>query len=164
MYTEEQRQDHIRELQEYLRALSATDERYPLLGVDGFYGPETTQAVKVFQEITQSPITGTVKRADWERIVREYNDLLLVTIPPLCISPFSDPAFVLEPGISDPFVNILQVMLNAIGGEAIAITGIYDADTVQRVLQVQQKAEFPLTGKVDRITWDHLAVLYNDRR
>lgn len=85
MYTDDQRRDHVRELQEYLRALSATDERYPLLGVDGVFGPETTEAVKVFQQTTNSPVTGTVKRDDWERIVREYGNLLLQIVPPRAI-------------------------------------------------------------------------------
>ena len=64
MYRPEQLNDHVRELQEYLRLLSMTDERYPLLGVDGFFGPQTTEAVKIFQAQTDSPVTGTVQRAD----------------------------------------------------------------------------------------------------
>ena len=163
MYTEDQRRDHIRELQEYLRALSTTDERYPLLGVDGQFGPETTRAVKVFQQLTDSPVTGTVQRADWERIVREYGDLLLQIAQARPITPFPYPTFVLKAGVRDPLVFILQVMLGEINGVPIAVTGIYDIDTVNAVRAQQLAADLLPTGEVDRVTWDYLAFLYNER-
>lgn len=161
MYTDDQRRDHVRELQEYLRALSATDERYPLLGVDGIFGPETTAAVRVFQQVTNSPVTGTVQRADWERIVREYGSLLLQTVPARAITPFPDPSFVLKAGNRVPLVYILQVMLGEISKEAIAVTGVYDAITEAAVRKQQLAADLLPTGEVDRITWDYLAALYN---
>ncbi|MBR5540010.1 MAG: peptidoglycan-binding protein [Clostridia bacterium] len=163
MYTEDQRRDHIRELQEYLRALSTTDERYPLLGVDGQFGPETTEAIRVFQQTTNSPVTGTVQRADWERIVREYGNLLLQIVPARMIAPFPYPTFVLRPGDRDPLVYILQVMLGAISGVPLAVTGIYDTATENAVREQQLAADLLPTGEVDRITWDYLAALYNDR-
>lgn len=163
MYTEDQRRDHIRELQEYLRALSATDERYPLLGVDGIFGPETTEAVRVFQQVTDTLVTGTVQRADWERIVREYGNLLLQTVPARAISPFPYPPFVLKSGSRDPLIYILQVMLGAIGNQALTVTGVYDSATENAVRAQQIAADLLPTGEVDRITWDYLAALYNGR-
>ena len=163
MYTDDQRRDHVRELQEYLRALSATDERYPPLGVDGIFGPETTEAVRVFQQVTNSPVTGMVERADWERIVREYGNLLLQTVPARSIAPFPYPTFVLKSGDRDPLVYILQVMLGAINGQALPVTGIYDAFTESAVRKQQLSADLLPTGEVDRITWDYLAALYNGR-
>ena len=163
MYTEDQRRDHIRELQEYLRALSSTDERYPLLGVDGQFGPETTEAVKIFQELTDSPVTGTVQRADWERIVREYGNLLVQIVPARAITPFPYPTFVLRAGARDPLVYIVQVMLGKISDVPLAVTGVYDADTVNAVREQQLAADLLPTGEIDRITWDYLASLYNGR-
>ena len=163
MYTQDQRREHIRELQEYLRALSAIDERYPLLGVDGQFGPETTEAVKVFQESVSSPVTGTVERADWERIVREHDNLLLQLVPARPIAPFPSPIFVLRAGSDDPLVFILQVMLNAIGHTQLTITGVYDTATVNAVREEQLAADLLPTGDVDRITWDYLAARYNER-
>ena len=163
MYTDDQRRDHVRELQEYLRALSATDERYPLLGVDGLFGPQTTEAVRVFQQTTNSPVTGTVERADWERIVREYGNLILQTVPARSIAPFPYPTFVLKSGDRDPLVYILQVMLGAISNQAFPVTGIYDAATEAAIRKQQLAADLLPTGEVDRITWDYLAALYNGR-
>ncbi len=163
MYSPEQLSDHVRELQEYLRLLSMTDERYPLLGVDGIFGPKTAEAVRVFQQLNDSPVTGTVQRADWERIVREYQALLLLLAPPSPISPFPSPLFVLKVGSRDPLVYIVQVMLNAIDNTApLAVNGIYDAATAERVRTLQIAADLPATGEIDRVTWDYFAALYND--
>ena len=163
MYGPEQLNDHVRELQEYLRLLSMTDERYPLLGVDGFFGPQTTEAVKIFQAQTDSPVTGTVQRADWERIVREYKALLTVLAPPTPIAAFPSPLYVLRQGAEEPLVYIVQVMLGAIGPAlSLPVTGIYDAATAERVRTLQLAADLPATGEIDRITWDYLAALYND--
>ena len=164
MYTDNHRQDHTRELQEYLRALAATDERYPLIGVDGIFGPETTEAVRVFQQISDTPVTGTVQRADWERITREYAQLLLQLVPARAITPFPSPLFVLTSGSRDPLVYIVQVMLNTLDSAApIAVTGVYDAATMDSVRRQQQRAELLPTGEIDRVTWDTFARLYNSR-
>jgi len=163
MYRPEQLNDHTRELQEYLRLLAMTDERYPLPGVDGIYGPQTTEAVKAFQEQTGSPITGTVQRADWERIIREYEALLAVLAPPAPISPFPSPIYLLKQGANEPLVYIVQVMLGAIHeSQPLPITGVYDSATAERVRTLQLAADLPPTGEIDRITWDYLAALYND--
>lgn len=161
MYTDEQYRDHVRELQEYLRALSATDERYMPLGVDGIFGPDTDEAVRVFQKLHDSPVTGTVQRADWERIVREYGELLLKLEPAHPISPFPDPSFVLRPGERDPIVAVLEVMLDAIEGTPTAV--VYSEATAQRVCDFQRRADLPVTGEVDRIVWDQLAAAYERR-
>ncbi len=163
MYTDEQRRDHVRELQEYLRALAATDERYPLLGVDGVYGPATTEAVRVFQATTASPVTGTVRRADWERIVREYHGLMAQLLPARSIAPFPSANFVLKAGSRDPLVFIVQVMLGAVSDRPLDVSGVYDAPTAERVRSFQRGADLPITGEIDRVVWDQLATAY-DRR
>ncbi len=163
MYQPDQLSDHTRELQEYLRLLAMTDERYPLLGVDGIFGPQTTEAVKVFQTVTDSPVTGTVKRADWERIVREYEALLTVLAPPTPIAAFPSPIYVVQRGTREPIVSIVQVMLGAVTPDPLPVTGIYDAATAERVRTLQEAADLPATGEIDRITWDYLTALYNDR-
>lgn len=163
MYTPEQRQDHVRELQYYLRALSANDERYPRIGLDGLFGPETEQAVRVLQEISGAPITGTVQRADWERLVTAYDRSIRQSSPTMLIAPFPSPDFVLTPASHEPIVTILQVMLNDIMRAPIAVTGVYDEPTIQSVRLLQIAGELPLTGLVDNVTWDLLATLYNSR-
>ena len=39
--------EKIRELQRYLRRIAQVDGRIPLIGIDGIYGTETADAVRV---------------------------------------------------------------------------------------------------------------------
>ncbi len=166
MYTPEQYANHTRELQHYLRTLALADTRYPLIGVDGIFGPETTNAVRTFQQINGLPVTGTVDRASWERLVREYNTALLPFAPTQTITAFPSPSFVLKPGDSGPFVYILQIMLNTVtalfsGYEPLTLNGVYDAATVERVVSLKRLADYPDDTNLDRSFWDYLAVWYN---
>ena len=161
MYTAEQRQDHVRELQEYLRTLSAYDPRHPRIGVDGQFGAETEEAVRVFQELYGAPVTGVVERADWERILAAYRATVSRTALP--IFPFPSPDFVLTPASRDPIVAILQVMINTVGQTLVAVTGLYDEPTIQAIRLLQFVGELPVTGLVDLTTWNLLATLYNAR-
>jgi len=47
-YTNEDRRNHIRELQRYLYSLSFYDETMPQVVPDGIYGRETALAVRAF--------------------------------------------------------------------------------------------------------------------
>ena len=169
MYTNEQYRNHIRELQHYLRTLSLTDDRYPLIAVDGIFGSETTNAVKMFQQLNGITVTGTVDRASWERLLREYNQALLLVAATESISPFPYPGFVLKAGDKCPFVYILQIMLNEITAAfgsyvPLAVTGTYDPATVERVIALKCLADYPATAELDRTFWDYLAVWYNRGR
>lgn len=168
MYTAVQYADHIRELQHYLRTLSLTDDRFPLIAVDGIFGSETTNAVKVFRELNGFSSAGTVDRAVWERLLREYQEaLLLVTDSiPLAIFPF--PTFVLNAGDRLPFVYVLQVILNGLtdrlgGYPPLNINGVYDEATVERVVALKRLAEYPPTPALDRLFWEYLVLWYNGR-
>lgn len=51
-YTEQDRRNHIRELQQYLYSLSFLDETLPRVIPDGIYGRQTALAVRAFQQKT----------------------------------------------------------------------------------------------------------------
>lgn len=168
MYTDIQYADHIRELQHYLRTLSLTDDRYPLLAVDGIFGKETTEAVRVFRELNGFSPAGVVDRAVWERLLREYQDALLLITDALPIAVFPFPTFVLNEGDRLPFVYVLQVVLNDLtdrlgGYSPLNINGVYDAATVERVIALKTLAEYPPTPTLDRLFWEYLVLWYNGR-
>ena len=50
-YTDEQKKQHILEVQQYLYAISMFDDRIPQILPSGKYDDETAEAVKVFQKI-----------------------------------------------------------------------------------------------------------------
>lgn len=164
MYSDTQYADHVRELQHYLRTLSLTDDRYPLIAVDGIFGKETTEAVRVFREMNGFPPAGEVDRAVWERLLREYQESLLLVTDAAPMAAFPFPTFVLNEGDRLPFVYVLQVVLNGVSSlPPLPITGVYDKATVERVITLKRLAEYPPTPTLDRLFWDYLAVWYNGR-
>ncbi len=167
-YTDWERREHIREIQEYLRTLALVDNNHNELAVDGIYGPETTEAVRQFQLANGLPVTGSVDSVTWERLVNDYLDALTLLTEAVAVQPFSSPQFILRRGDSGNEVYILQAILDTLGDvfqalPALIINGQYDQATAARVRALQAVTGFPETGEVDRTFWDHLATLYNNR-
>lgn len=74
---------YIREVQEYLRFLAFNNNALMEIGVDGIFGPETIQAVQLFQRQSQMEETGQVDRPTWDLIYASYIVALDSSIPPL---------------------------------------------------------------------------------
>ena len=127
-YTEAQKRSHIHEIQSYLYILATQDARIPTVTPDGIYGPRTVSAVQAFQKIYNLPATGEVNRATWDAIVRAYRKQ---TAEPDALNVFPSAGYVLREGDSGTLVYIVQAMLG-----------------------VQQAADLPQTGAVDRDTWN----------
>lgn len=67
------RNDDVRELQTYLRTIGQNVAAIPTVEVTGYYGPQTENAVAVFQENYGLPVTGAVSALTWDAIAKEYN-------------------------------------------------------------------------------------------
>lgn len=165
-YTDWQRRDHIRELQEYLRTLALVDNNHRELAVDGIYGEETAEAVRQFQLANGLPVTGKVDSVTWNRLVHDYLDALTLLSNAVAVQIFPSPQYVIRPGDRGSLIYILQAMLNTLiepitEWQALAVNGEYDEVTTQRVKELQRLGGFPQTGEVDRAFWDHLATWYN---
>ena len=74
-YTDEQKKEHIRELQTYLYGISLFDRRIPQVLPDGLYDKYTKQAVEAFQRQFGVNPTGIVGAVTWDRIAEVYSDL-----------------------------------------------------------------------------------------
>ena len=59
-------------MQEQLNAISNNYPLIPRIAVDGIYGEETQNAVKVFQKIFGLPVTGIVDYRTWYKIQEIY--------------------------------------------------------------------------------------------
>lgn len=167
-YTDEDRRNHIREVQEYLRAISFFDKRIPPIGVDGIFGARTEEAVAAYQRARGLEETGTVGRETWNYLVTEYRIIQNLQAPPRCVSPFPSITYVIRLGDESPVVTILQVMLDEIGKQypnlpRVPITNVYDEPTIQAVKAFQQASRREITGEVAKGDWDHLADVYNAR-
>lgn len=163
-YTAWQRRDHIRELQEYLHVLATVDNNYNELAVDGIFGSETTDAVKQFQLMNGLQTSGTVDSDTWAALSEAHLDALTLFTAAESVRPFITSQLVLRLGDSGNTVSILQAIINDITNDDRRISGEYDRETAARVTELQRLSGFDQTGEVDRYFWDHLAVLYNNRR
>lgn len=136
---------------------------YPRIPLeDGVFDPATQEAVRVFQQVFNMPVTGVVDKATWYRIkeiytsVKKLADLYSEGIR-------LDEAELLYPGqltVGDTGlpVTTIQYYLNAFAYfnpyiPAVPIDGIYSSDTAAAVEVFQRQYGLDPTGITDRETW-----------
>ncbi|MGM9973308.1 MAG: peptidoglycan-binding protein, partial [Clostridiaceae bacterium] len=62
----------VRSIQTYLNRISQNYPLIPKVAVDGYFGPDTEEAVRVFQQVFNLPETGRVDYATWYEISQIY--------------------------------------------------------------------------------------------
>lgn len=67
------RNDDVREFQTYLRVVGQNIAAIPVIEVTGYFGPQTENAVLIFQELYGITPTGNVGALTWDAVGREYN-------------------------------------------------------------------------------------------
>lgn len=155
----------IRELQGYLRLISAHYQNIPELKPDGYFGPLTTKAVRIFQQDFGLPVTGVVDFQTWDRIYQVYLVLLHQQKPHLNMPAFPIPGGVLKQGDSGSYVALMQVMLNEIGSQVnnikhISEVGVYGQSTEDNVREIQKISRLPETGEINALTWNAIMRTY----
>ena len=155
----------IRSLQTMLRVLAEDDPAHLSLIPDGIYGPETTAAVAKFQQLHGLPPTGITDQATWEAITREYEPALvrIDQAEPLYI--VLNPGQIIRRGQQHPHVYLVQAILTVLSDTYESIgrpesTGILDAATADSLAAFQQLSGLPMTGQLDKGTWQQLALQY----
>ncbi len=71
--TEGMRNDNVSDLQNYLSVVSQNIPEIPVVSVTGFYGEQTTNAVRRFQEFFGIPVSGAVGPVTWATIANQYD-------------------------------------------------------------------------------------------
>ena len=145
-YTEQDRRNHIRELQQYLYSLSFLDETLP-------------RAVRAFQQKNGLRPNGETNRATWDAIVNAYRQQIQREATPLHL--YTPERELLGAGETGLLVLVLQSILKTLGVrytniQNLQITGIYDAPTQKAVQNFQSLTARKPTGMVDRATWNLL--------
>lgn len=159
-YTQQQRRDHIRELQRMLYELSFFEKRIPFVVPDGIYGRETALAVKAFQQIYGLRPSGEVNHATWEILAAEYLDKIVRQ--PVRLDLFPKDRSLISRGDRGVEVYAVQALLTAAaerfdGLTPPPVTGVYDEYTENAVGEFQAIGLRPVTGQTDRETWNLLA-------
>lgn len=160
----------VRNLQRYLRAFADGSEGSEIFAVpiDGIFDDATENALSEFQQMQGLPITGIADRATFDALYLEY---LRITLNDRReyrpdFFPASPPDYATEYGEESPFISVLQFVLDEIRISYdtlpyIEKNGIYDADTALAVKEFQRLHALPVTGKVDRRTWNEMGRAYD---
>lgn len=155
----------IRSLQTMLRVLAENDDAYKALIPDGIYGPDTMEAVRIFQRRNRLPITGITDQLTWEAVVEAYQLALVEVVLPEPLQVLLNPGQVIRFGEKNPAVSLAQVVLTVLSENyrclhAPAVTGILDSPTKDALEVFQQLSGLPITGNLDRRTWKNLTLQF----
>lgn len=158
--------DHVRELQQYLRVIRRERDSETDVPIDGRFGPVTTNAVRLFQQESGLPVTGIVDRTTWEAIFAAAQEIIYLRALPVPIQAFRMGQPSLRVGDKSDSVLFLQVTLGALAVRfanlpAEELSGVYSDTTAAAVRLLQQQAGLATTGIVDKPTWDAITILYN---
>lgn len=160
--------NNIKELQRYLRELHHdTNGAIPLVNPDGIYGDETTTAVAEFQREHNLPVTGRTDSVTWNAIYREFLAALERRRTPTGIMPFPDEdGYLVSDGEESEVVAAIQLVLRLLSNlyddiDGTSSGGVYGEPTAADIRAFQARHRLPVTGKVDKATWNELAEAYN---
>lgn len=155
----------VRSLQTMLRVIAQQDAANPSLIPDGIYGPTTTQAVSIFQRNHGLNVTGVTDQATWDAIVAVYEPALIQQTQAWPLEVTLNPGQVIRKGQRHPHVYLVQAILQVLSEtyESVSkpsFTGLLDDITVDSLASFQSLSGLPMTGNLDKITWQMLALQY----
>lgn len=158
-----QNRNSVKELQEYLYAISFYNDDVVRVIPDGVFNRETALAVQSFQKEYGLEVTGEVNRTTWEKVVQVYREY--VDSPAEAIDVFPYNSFKLQKGQKGSMILMLQSMLRDIAKTYSnvpmpSVNGVYDGDTVQSVRSIQSKARLNTTGVTNKLTWNVIVKTY----
>lgn len=155
----------VRSLQTMLRVIAESDNTLPSVVPDGIYGQQTVVAVSAFQRKYGLPVTGVTDQSTWEKIAAIYEPALIQVDEAQPLYIILDPLEVIVENQQHPNLYIVQGMLQVFalaytGIIAPEVTGILDIPTSQALGVFQEQNGLPMTGRLDKETWKHLALQY----
>ncbi len=149
--------------------LNRIAQNYPaipkLATVDGIFGSRTENSVRKFQQIFGLTVDGIVGKATWYAMVRLYTAVTRLSELRSLGQQFYNIQWeypdALEQGDRGDKVRHLQYMLSVLSNfipqiPEITVDGIYGSATANAVRAAQGWFDLPITGTVDRNTWDEI--------
>lgn len=159
--------NQVRAVQYYLNVIAYFNGNLNTLPIDGVYGEDTVNAVRVFQQFYGLPETGVVDRDTWNKI-REIYDSIIRNLPEGYAGDRAAlyPGYVLSEGMRGINVRNLQTYLSAISSFLpslgnITVDGIFGPATAAAVREFQRLYGLPVTGSVGPWTWYYIAREYD---
>lgn len=155
----------IRSLQFMLRRLSKRHSFLTNVVDSGVFDEETLESVMRFQKELHPPVTGVVDFGTWEAIRDEWIRFETEAGLPTAVRIFPEDGRGISPGTYDQNLLIpqamFQVLAQRIEGIEIAVPDGHHKDaSVRNIEWLQEKAGLPITGILNRMTWEQLRQLY----
>lgn len=159
MYDISDKRNAIRQVQLFLLELHYADQRYPHVAIDGIYGDETKNAIKIFQQNEGLPVTGETDFATWTLLYENYlinskmrrskNFVILEENLPLNV------------GSTGSDVEISQSLINRLSKKYFTVSspdinGIYSYSTSNALRELQRIYRLSQTGVLDRNTLNYI--------
>ena len=165
-FSQEGETSPILEIQRYLRNISYSHPEIPRIALSGKYDVQTQKAVEDFQKLSGLPVTGKVDYNTWNAIVRENNIHMKTKEMPYKIPCRSFDFGSIKSGYSGDIVYVLKIMLNNFcrkykNYSHLEINDKYDHETEEAVKEFQKISMLPVTGIVDKETWNTMVSIYS---
>jgi peptidoglycan hydrolase-like protein with peptidoglycan-binding domain len=163
----------VLELQLTLNEIAIDNPDIPTIIPTGIFDQQTQNAISVFQRKFNLPVTGKVDYETWNNIRREHSMAMQNINTPGSVFCFPQNLKQCKMGDECYTIYVLQIILNYYHNKYknypnVQLTGIFDVQTETAVRQFQKLSNLPVTGIVDRQTWNLLnkinetCKLYND--
>lgn len=162
--------DFVRIIQLLLGFVSVYEETVPLISVSGYYGPETTSAVRAFQQ-TYGLVPDGIMGEQTYSVLYDVYEGIIASIPP---EQFADtaqpyPGVELQLGDEGEDVRTIQEYLNFLSATYPEIpytepTGVFGTDTLAAVEAFQSLFGITPSGIVGVLTWTTIAEVYTEVR
>ena len=157
--------DAVLNLQKYLRRIEEPKNAVP---IDGIYGSDTRAAVSRFQKANDLKDTGIVDKETWDLLYIQYERMLEENDKRIYVDlfPKNPKDYATEIGEEGYFVSAIQFILNELRISydtlpSFEANGIYDEETANAIKEIQRIHLLPITGRVDRRTWNAISDAYN---
>lgn len=149
----------VLEIQFNLKDIAQSDTDIPMVIPSGIYDSQTQRAVTEFQKKHNIPATGKVDYETWLAISKEHGESVHKTKVPSSVCCFPENIDEYKIGDESNLIYILQILLKNFHNKFknypdVQLTGKFDEQTEAAIKQFQQFSKLPVTGKVDRKTWN----------
>lgn len=156
----------VRQLQQYLRALSYEYPEIPSIAADGIYGPDTEAAVAAFQQLVGLEPTGEMSPETWDILYTTYITTIKAREQPLSFRAFPSSDTIFQSGDFHPsifslqhaFYNLSQLYSNFIEPD---FTGTIDSKTAANIEEFRRLSLLGPGTYVDKDLWDFVVFTHN---
>ncbi len=160
--------NEIRVIQYMINYIAQYEDTVNEVDINGVFDSKTEEAVRGFQRTYGIPETGVIDENTYARMFDVYNAIILSLPDNQLLAPYRPyPGFLITLGFDGYYIAPLQTYLNAISTVFREIpeagnSGVYDEQTRNAVLAVQELTGLEKTGVTNLATWTAIGDLYAD--